>query len=208
MSKYRTLMKFGAFALAAGLMLGVAACSDDDDGDTDADSTPAVSATQATTTTTTTASGSTGADSETVEVTAINYEFEGLPDTVEAGTTFEMTNDSEDEAHEMVAILLPEDETRSVEELLALPEEELGELAQIEPSFVLMAGPGEEAEAVLGDGTLTEPGRYLFACFIPVGADPDEVLTPPDSTGAEGPPDVAGGPPHFTEGMFAEVTVE
>lgn len=212
LSRHRTLMKFGALALATGLVLGVAACSDDDDDGGDGDSTPAVTVTTAsgtpTSETTTTAGGATGAEGETVEITAIDYEFEGLPETVEAGATFELTNDSEEEAHEMVAILLPEDETRSVEELLQLPEEELGELASIEPSFVLIGGPGEEAEAVLGDGTLTEPGRYLFACFIPVGANPDEILAPPAGTGAEGPPDVAGGPPHFTEGMFGEVTVE
>ena len=205
MSRYRSVLKFGAVALAAGLMLGVVACGDDDD-DAGTDSTPAATSTQAIRTTT--ADETTGAEGDTVEVTAIDYEFEDLPETVETGTTFTMTNDSAEEAHEMVAILLPEDETRSVEDLLALPEEELGELAQIEPSFVLIAAPGEEAEPVLGDGTLTEPGRYLFACFIPVGADPEELLGAAESTGAEGPPEVAGGPPHFTEGMFGEVTVE
>lgn len=222
MSRYRSVLKFGAFALAAGLMLGVAACSDDDDdgGATSASTaTPAAEATDTPDSTGSTgstgatgatgATGGTGADDEdTVEVTAVDYEFEGLPDSVDAGTTFTMTNESEGEAHEMVAILLPEDETRSAEELLALPEEELGELAQTEPAFVIVAGPGEEGMAVLGDGSLTEPGRYLFACFIPVGADPEEFLGAAEGTGAEGPPEVEGGPPHFTEGMFGEVTVE
>ena len=203
--RYRSVLKFGAVALVAGLLLGVVACGDDDDNDTD--STPVATSTQATTTTTTT-DETTGAGGETVEVTAIDYEFEGLPDTVEAGTTFTMINDSAEEAHEMVAILLPDDETRSVEDLLALPEEELGELAQTEPSFVLVAGPGDAAMAVLGDGTLSAAGRYLLACFIPVGADPEEFLGAAEGTGAEGPPEVAGGPPHFTEGMFGEVTVE
>jgi hypothetical protein len=197
-------------------MLGVVACSDDDDGD--GDSSPAATATQASETPESTgatgatgdtgATGGTGAEGESVEVTAVDYEFEGLPETVGAGTTFSLVNESEGEAHEMVAILLPEDETRSVEDLLALPEEELGELAAVEPAFVLVAAPGEEGMAVLGDGTLTEPGRYLFACFIPVGADPEEFLGAAESTGAEGPPEVEGGPPHFTEGMFAEVIVE
>jgi hypothetical protein len=211
LSSYRSVLKFGAFALAAGLMLGVVACSDDDDnGSTSASTaTPAAEATEAPDSTGATgATGSTGADEATVAVTAVDYEFEGLPDSVDAGTTFTITNESEAEAHELVAILLPEDETRSAEELLALPEEELGELAQIEPAFVIIAGPGEEGMAVLGDGSLTEPGRYLFACFIPLGADPEEFLDAPEGTGTEGPPEVEGGPPHFTEGMFGEVTVE
>ena len=29
-------------------------------------------------------------------------------------------------------------------------------------------------EAVVGDGTISEPGRYAILCFIPVGADPAE----------------------------------
>jgi uncharacterized cupredoxin-like copper-binding protein len=201
-----SLLKIGAVFLAAGLTLGVVACSDDDDDGPTGISTPAATATAAAGATNT-PTGSTGADDEdTVEITAVDYEYRDLPDTVDVGTTFTMVNDSDEEAHEVVAIRLPDTETRSVEELLELPEEELGELAMIEPSFVLVAGPGDTAEAVLGTGTLTQPGRYLFACFIPVGADPDEFLGA--ATGAEGPPDVAGGPPHFTEGMFAEVTVE
>ncbi len=32
--------------------------------------------------------------------------------------------------------------------------------------------PGEEGMPVVGDGTVTEPGRYAVVCFIPVGADP------------------------------------
>ena len=40
---------------------------------------------------------------------------------------------------------------------------------------MLVAPPGEEAIAVLGDGTL-EPGRYLVACAIPTGADPAEFM--------------------------------
>ena len=69
------------------------------------------------------------------------------------------------------------------------------------PATVLLAKPGGPQIDAVGDGTLTEPGRYLVACSIPVGADPDEILE------AEGPPP-AGGIPHFHKGMYAEVTVE
>ena len=70
----------------------------------------------------------------------------------------------------------------------------------------MLAMPGEEGFAVLGDGTLSEPGRYVILCGIPIGADPQAYLDA--ATEAGGPPDVPGGPPHFTAGMFAELIVE
>ena len=80
--------------------------------------------------------------------------------------------------------------------------------------MVLIAGPGEEGMAVVGDGTLTEPGRYIIACAIPIGADPAEIMAPPSSDPAategsapSGPPEAEGGPPHFTAGMYGEVLV-
>jgi hypothetical protein len=59
----------------------------------------------------------------------------------------------------------------------------------------------------VGDGTLSEPGRYGVFCAIPVGADPDEYLDAA-ATSQGGPPEVEGGPPHFTQGMYGELTVE
>jgi len=118
-------------------------------------------------------------------------------------------NDSEAEMHELVAVLLPDDEERSVSELLSLPEEEIGALlGGGEPAAVLLATPGsDETIPAVGDGTLTEPGRYLIACFIPQGADPDEFMAAAaESEG--GPPEVEGGPPHFVLGMQAELRVE
>jgi hypothetical protein len=53
---------------------------------------------------------------------------------------------------------------------------------------------------VMGDGTLTEPGRYAIVCFLPVGSD-DSILE------SEGPPEGESGPPHVSQGMFAELTV-
>ena len=108
----------------------------------------------------------------------------------------------------MVVMKMPAGETRSVEELLALPESELNVLfpEDAPPAAVLLAPPnhGEMIPAV-GDGTITEPGRYLVACFIPQGADADAYLNAPPS---DGPPEVEGGPPHFTLGMHTEFTVE
>ena len=71
---------------------------------------------------------------------------------------------------------------------------------------VLLAPPGsDEVITAVGNGILLEPGRYAIVCAIPTGADPQEYLTA--AATSEGPPQVAGGPPHFTQGMFAELTV-
>lgn len=141
----------------------------------------------------------------TVEVTALDYEFADLPETIEAGTKLTLVNESSNELHELVAIRLPEDETRSIDDLVADPEA----LASYFPSVttVLIAPPEEGGIAVEGTGVLEEPGRYAIICAIPTGADPDEYMAA--AAEAEGgPPEVEGGPPHFVVGMYAEVTVE
>ncbi len=140
-----------------------------------------------------------------VKVRATDYAFLDLPDRVASGTTFELSNTSDREAHELVAVRLPDDEERSVAQLVALPPEEFAPF-MTEVRTVIVAGPQADGTAVVGDGTLDEPGRYAFICVIPTGADPDEYLT--KAATSEGPPDVAGGPPHIAKGMFAEITVD
>lgn len=178
-------------------------------GTTDATATEEATATD-TATATEEATPTEDAAAETVEVTAIDYGFEGLPETVAAGTKLTLTNSSETELHELVAFPLPAEETRSVEELLQLPEEELMTLFPGEPATVIIAmpatGPDENVLAV-GDGTLTAPGRYAIVCFIPTGADPQAFAGAANSSSNE-PPEVEGGPPHFVEGMYGELTVE
>ena len=147
-----------------------------------------------------------GSDDKTRTVTAVDYSFDDLPKTVTAGTEFTLENDSETELHEMVVIKVPDDEARPVSELMQLPEEQLDAIFQGEPAMVLLRAPGEgEQITAVGDGKLTEKGRYAVICAIPTGADPAAYLNAPPS---DGPPTVAGGPPHFTQGMFGEVTVE
>ena len=141
----------------------------------------------------------------TEEVIAVDFAYEGLPNEVVAGSTITMTNDSEVELHEFVAIRLPDEETRSVEELVADPEG----LAAYFPNVaaVIIAPPGEDGITVEGSEVLSEPGRYAIICAIPTGADPAEYMAAAaESEG--GPPDVAGGAPHFVSGMYAELTVE
>lgn len=145
------------------------------------------------------------ADGEVVEVTLVDFAFEGLPPSVEAGTRLDVTNAAEGELHELVAFRLPDDEDRSVEELAQLPPDELLPLVG-EPATVLLAPPGGESFAAVGDGTLDEPGRYAVMCFIPTGVDVDEYLAA-SAEATDGPPDVGDGPPHVVHGMVAELQV-
>jgi len=146
-----------------------------------------------------------GSDSPpTIDVIGKDFSYEGLPETIEAGTTLTLRNDSEVELHELVAVRLPDDEDRSVAELLQLPVEELG--AAIGPaSTVIIAPPSETGEVIVGSDVFDQPGRYAVFCAIPTEADPDEYLKA--AATSDGPPDVAGGPPHFTAGMWAELAV-
>ncbi|MFP5377781.1 MAG: hypothetical protein ACLGIO_13515, partial [Acidimicrobiia bacterium] len=166
-----------ATRLAASLLAVVAlaaACGDDDDDETAAGDD-----------TTTTAAGDTG---DTLTVTAVDYSFEGLPDEVDAGTRVVLENASTRELHEFVAIRIPDSETRPVSELVQLPESEIDALfGSTEPATVLLAPPGGEMIAAVGDGTLSEPGRYAVVCFIPTGADPQAYLDAARA-GGEGPP--------------------
>jgi uncharacterized cupredoxin-like copper-binding protein len=191
-----TVRRAVAGALVAGLLF--AACGDDDDTDTSTDAGD----------TTTTVAEDHGDDhGETVTVDLVNFAFEKLPETVAAGTKFEVVNKDPNELHEFVAFKLAEDETRSADEIAALPMEELMAIFSGEPATVLLAPPGGAPQiAAVGDGSLAEPGRYLIMCAIPTGVDPDEYLNAPPG---DGPPQIEGaGPPHFMAGMYAELTVE
>ena len=191
---HRSRRRAGALAAAIALAATLAAgCSDDTSTTTTA--APVVATTVAATTT-----------SNEVVVQAVDYGYEGLPTVVPAGTTIVLENSSGGEVHEFVAIRLPDDESRSVEELVQLPPEELAAFFPLVETVVI-APPGESGFVVEGTGTLSEPGRYAIICAIPTGADPAEYLAA--AAEAEGgPPQVDGGPPHFVVGMWAEVIVQ
>jgi uncharacterized cupredoxin-like copper-binding protein len=194
--KLRRRASLAAAPVLLALAVTLPACgSDGDSTTTKADDKAAV------TTTTEAEPTTTVADDGSITVTAVDFAYEDLPETVPAGTKFRLVNDAPAELHEFVAFRLPDDEERSAEELIALPQDELEAAFGGPPATVLLAKPGEPQIEAVGDGTLTEPGRYLVACSIPVGADPDELLE------SEGPPP-AGGVPHFHKGMYAEITVE
>lgn len=196
----RTQKRHGMMLAAAlgAATLGLGACSDDD-ADASSRSTEPPAPTAAPT--------DIDASANTVvEVTMVDFAFEGLPATVPVGTRLTVTNDAETELHEVVVFRLPDDEDRSLTELTRL---EPGDLiaALGEPHSVLLAAPGGPEIPAVGDGILTEPGRYALFCFIPTGVDVDEYLTASADADHEGQPQVDGGPPHFVHGMFAELEV-
>ncbi len=135
-------------------------------------------------------------DFDEVAVTGTEYEFQGLGEPVEAGqTAFTFANEGGEE-HELVLIRINDGVTQSVQELVALPEEEA--FAMVEVKGFAMAPPGGEDVAFVD----LEPGRYGALCFFPVGSTP-EALAAAEESGQE-----IEAPPHFTQGMVAEFTVE
>ncbi|HEX8581629.1 MAG TPA: hypothetical protein VF640_04845 [Acidimicrobiales bacterium] len=131
---------------------------------------------------TTPAATSTTVAADPVAVLAVDYAFDGLPDRVPAGTPVRLTNASTTEAHELVAVRLADGDERTVDELVALPAGEVDALVG-RAAATATAGPGGE----VATATLDRPGRYLVVCTLPTGA--------------------AGGPPHFTAGMYGQIVV-
>jgi hypothetical protein len=122
-----------------------------------------------------------------LEATGVNYEYEGLPETLPAGTVAVTFTNEGDELHEIGVARINDDVTLPVEQVLAMPEEQV--FSMITFTGAAFAAPGESDTTFLR----MEPGRYGAACFIPQGSTHETEGT---------------GPPHFTLGMFAEFTVE
>lgn len=191
-----TLNRLGRslLAVAASALFVLGACANDDEPEEAATTEEASpEATQ------TSASG--------LEVAGEDYSYTGVPDTIDAGSKINFKNGSAKEAHELVAFKLADTEKRTADEIFKLPEAELNAALGGPPVTVIVAEPEKDGRAVVGDGALNDAGRYVFGCFIPTGADPAEYLKAAQEAGDE-PPVVAGGPPHFTQGMYAETTVE
>jgi plastocyanin len=141
-------------------------------------------------------------------VTAVDYAFE-VGD-ISAGDTVEFVNDSEKEAHEMVAMRVTDDSATLDDLQQMLLESSEGPPADmLEEAGFAFALPGETAEQ-----TVTfEQGRYLVVCFIPQGAPPDMVAEMIESAGSEEPEvpsELQGelGPPHALAGMIDLIEVE
>lgn len=122
-----------------------------------------------------------------IEVVAADYAFQGVPRDIDAGVaSFEFSNGGT-EMHEMVVYRVNDGVTETVDELLALPEEEVTE--KVTMIAATGAAPGE-AEYAVADLTA---GTYAMLCFVSEGTTSEET---------EGT-----GPPHFTRGMKFEFNV-
>ena len=103
-----------------------------------------------------------------LDVALSEYAFGGIPAEVPAGPTILTAEATGEEVHEIIIIRINDDVTLSLEELLALPEEE-------SDTMITFAGgmfgifPGTSQSTVLD---LT-PGRYVAICFFPQGATPE-----------------------------------
>ena len=195
--------------LAITLLILLAGCGTDDAASDATASDPADAAPAATTTPTEEAAAAPDAgdagDADVLTLTAVDYAYEGVPAEVAAGTELALVGAPDAEPHEAVVFRLAEDETRSAQEILS----EGGPDGPPPGEFagVLIAPPGgAPGFAPEGPVVLDEPGRYLLVCFIPVGTTPEAFaeLAESGGTAADLPQD---GPPHFTQGMAAELTV-
>ncbi len=144
------------------------------------------------------ASGTSSSGADEVTVTGIEYAYQGVPDNAKAGTVVTFVNGGS-EVHEVVAIRRNEGVTTTLDELVAMPEEESNKLV----SFlgVAIASPGDTAPETIA---LDQPGSYIFICFIPVGTKALPSLAPDATPNESLLPD---GPPHFVQGMVAEFNV-
>ena len=126
---------------------------------------------------------------ERVEVTAVDYAFEGVPETLPAGiVTFGFSNEG-DEVHEML-IVRYKDPSTTIEDLIELSDEQAQEKIDfLGASFGPPGATDTESKELV-------PGKYALVCFVPVGSTSPKAARKAD------------GPPHVARGMSAELTVE
>ena len=124
---------------------------------------------------------------ETLDVTATEYKYDGIPDELTTGYHVVNFSNEGQEQHEMFAFKINDGVTESLDELFALPEDEV--FGKITPVNATFAFPGKSDS---GSWNLTSPGSYAVVCFV--------------GTGSVGETE-GDGPPHFTQGMVHEFTV-
>ncbi|HYN32983.1 MAG TPA: hypothetical protein VES40_10175 [Ilumatobacteraceae bacterium] len=186
-------------ALAAATIMTITACGSDENTSSN---TVAVADTTHDTT-----HDTTDHQPVTVAIGGVDYAFTNVPASTPAGTTLELQNTSEVELHELVAFRLPDSDELPLAELVQLPPDELTARLGAPVTVVLQAPGSDEQIVAVGDGSLQKPGRYVIMCFIPTGVDP-QVYFDAAAASNGAPPAVPGGPPHFVNGMYAELVVE
>jgi hypothetical protein len=128
-----------------------------------------------------------------VEVSASEYAFTGLPDTLEAGPLVLGLDNTGSELHQLMLLRLRDDVTADLAELSG--RDEGGIFAVSTPVGGAFAAPGEHGAGMVD----LPPGRYLALCLLPTGATPENM--PMIESGDH------DGMAHYTVGMIDDITV-
>jgi hypothetical protein len=102
-----------------------------------------------------------------LNVAASEYAFDGIPEEVAAGPAIITLENIGEEVHEILIARINDDVTLTVEELLALPEDESESMV----TFVAhtFSVPGDTGRTVVE----FTPGRHVALCFFPQGTTPE-----------------------------------
>jgi hypothetical protein len=128
-----------------------------------------------------------------LDVTGIEYEFQGLPKTLPAGKVAIRFTDTGAEFHELAIVRVKSKD--SVKKLAGLSEKELAK--KTEEIGGTFATQGQTSYTI---AELSKPGRYAVICHLPVGATSEEAL---ERAGRKH--DTKS---HAQEGMIEEIKVE
>ena len=155
-----------------------------------------------------------------LNATATEYAFGGIPEEVPAGPTIITLENIGEQVHEIAIYRINDDVTLTVEELLALPEEESQSMVtEIGGTFAVPGSTGHTvveltsgrhvALCFIPDGTTLEVFEQMIAAegSIPEGSAPAEGSAPTESSAPAEGSTPAEGAPHFTLGMIQEFTV-
>jgi hypothetical protein len=127
-----------------------------------------------------------------LDVTGIEYEFQGLPKTVPAGTVAIRFTDTGAELHELDVFQVKSKD--SVKKIIGLSEKEQGK--QIQEVASTFATQGQTSYAI---ADLSKPGRYGVVCHLPVGSTTKQAAEQAAKKHAK---------THAQEGMYATIAVE
>jgi hypothetical protein len=128
-----------------------------------------------------------------VDVTGIEYEFQGLPKTLPAGRVAFRFTDTGAELHELQVFRVKGKD--SVKKIVGLSEKE-----QRKKGEQLGGTFAEQGQTSYAFVDMTKPGRYGVVCHLPVGSTSQEAI--------EEAGEAHDAKSHAQEGMYATITVE
>jgi hypothetical protein len=146
-----------------------------------------------------------------VEITAVEYAFQGVPNSVDAGTELRLFNAGE-EMHDLNVFFVA-DETAPLEALVPPQGAHIGVIAALPGEYgVPMVVPGGGGPLAAAPLVLDQPGRYVLYSTMNEGSDPDrwrEFLDANLEAGRDRgvPPPFGSGEPDFLKGMVADLHV-